>query len=66
MAAQKQVHTVPTDKGWRNKAGNNRPISNHKNKKLAEKAGRKVAIERRAIHIVHNTDGSVNRKVSYA
>ena len=66
MAAQKQVHTVSTDKGWRNKAGNNRPISNHRTKKLAEKAGRKLAIERKALHIVHNTDGRVTRKVSYA
>ncbi len=66
MAAQKQVLTVPTDKGWRNKAGNNRPISNHRTKKLAVKAGRKLAMERKAVHVVHNTDGSVQRKVSYS
>jgi hypothetical protein len=66
MAAQKQVHTVPTDKGWRNKAGNNRPISNHRTKKLAEKAGRKHAIKRKAVHVVHNSDGSVARTVSHA
>lgn len=66
MAAQTQVLTVSTDKGWRNKSGNHRQFSNHRTKKLAEKAGRKLAIERRAMHIVHNTDGSVQRKVSYA
>jgi hypothetical protein len=66
MAAQTKVLTVSTDKGWRNKAGNNRPISNHRTKKLAEKAGRKLAMERSALHIVHNTDGTVQRKVSYA
>lgn len=66
MAAQKMVLTVSTDKGWRNKAGNNRSISNHRTKKLAEKAGRKLAIERKALHVVHNSDGSVARKVSYA
>lgn len=57
--ARKQVHTVSTDKGWRNKAGNNRPISNHRTKALAAKAGRKVAIEREAEHVIHKSDGSV-------
>ena len=66
MASQKQVLTVSTDKGWRNKAGNNRPISNHRTKKLAEKAGRKLAMERNALHVVHNTDGSVQRVFPYA
>ena len=66
MAAQKRVLTVSTEKGWRNKAGNNRPISNHRTKKLAEKAGRKLAMERSALHVVYNTDGSIARKVSYA
>jgi hypothetical protein len=40
-----EIHTKPGPKGWRNTAGT-RHISNHKTKALAEKAGRKVAMER--------------------
>ena len=68
MAARKprkEVHTVPTDKGWANRAKNNRKISNHRTKALAEKAGRKVAMKRHALHIVHKSDGSVASKRSY-
>ena len=28
MASRKEVHTVPTDKGWANRAANHRRISN--------------------------------------
>jgi hypothetical protein len=66
MAAQKQVHTVPTEKGWRNNAGNGHKISAHRTKALAEKAGRKLAMERKGIHVIHKSDGSVARKVSHA
>ena len=66
MAAPKQVHTVSTEKGWRNNAGNGHKISAHKTKKLAEKAGRKLAMERKGIHVVHKSDGSVARQVSYS
>ena len=71
MAARKprkprrEVHTVPTDKGWANRAKNNRKISNHRTKALAEKAGRKVAKARSALHVVHKSDGSVASKRSY-
>jgi hypothetical protein len=65
MAARKEVHTVPTDKGWANKAANHRRISNHRTKALAEKAGRKVAIERGADHVVHKSDGVIARTTSY-
>jgi hypothetical protein len=59
-----EIHTKPGPKGWRNVAGT-RHISNHKNKTLAEKAGRKIAMERGGDHVVHKMDGSVARKVSY-
>jgi hypothetical protein len=65
MASRPEVHTVPTDKGWANKAANHRRISNHRTKSLAEKAGRKVAQARHALHIVHKSDGSVATKRSY-
>ena len=61
----RQVHTVPTEKGWRNRAGT-RPISNHRTKALASKAGRKQAIERKAEHLIHRRDGSVGERHSYA
>jgi hypothetical protein len=62
--ADRTVNTVPTDKGWANRAGT-RPISNHRTKTLAQKAGRKQAIERRAMHVIHKQDGSVASKHSY-
>lgn len=65
MASRPEVHTVPTEKGWANKAKNNRRISNHRTKALAEKAGRKVAQARGALHFVHKSDGSVATKRSY-
>ncbi len=65
MASRKEVHTVPTDKGWANRAANHRRISNHRTKALAEKAGRKVAMARNALHIVHKSDGSVATSRSY-
>jgi hypothetical protein len=60
----RQVHTVPSDKGWRNKAGT-RPISNHRTKALAQKAGRKQAIERKAQHVIHKSNGSVDVTRTY-
>jgi len=65
MASRKEVHTVPTEKGWANRAANHRRISNHRTKSLAEKAGRKVAMARHALHIVHKSDGSVATTRSY-
>ena len=65
MAARKEVHTVPTEKGWANRAKNYRRISNHRTKALAEKAGRKVAMARGAIHVIHKSDGTIAAKRSY-
>jgi hypothetical protein len=66
MAPRREVHTVPTDKGWSNKAANGYKLSNHRTKSLAEKAGRKAAMARSALHVVHKQDGTVGRKTSYA
>ena len=66
MASRREVHTVMTKKGWANKAANGYKLSNHRTKSLAEKAGRKAAIARSALHVVHKQDGSVGRKTSYA
>lgn len=62
--ARKEVHTVPTDKGWANKAGN-RALSNHQKKATAQDAGRKQAIDRKAEHVIHNKDGTIGQKNSY-
>lgn len=51
MAKRKEVHTVPTDVGWANKAGN-RTLSNHRKKETAQAAGRKQAIQRKAEHVI--------------
>jgi Uncharacterized protein conserved in bacteria (DUF2188) len=62
--ARKEVHTVPTDKGWANKAGN-RTLSNHQKKETAQQAGRKQAIDRKAEHVIHKKDGTIGEKNSY-
>ncbi len=62
--AKGEIHTKPGKKGWKNTAGN-LPLSNHKNKALAVKAGRKVAEERGGEHVIHKADGSIDRKVSF-
>ncbi len=62
--ARKEVHTVPTDKGWANKAGT-RTLSNHQKKETARRAGRKQAIERKAEHVIHKKDGTIGEKNSY-
>jgi hypothetical protein len=59
-----EIHTKPGAKGWRNTAGT-RHLSNHRTKALAEKAGRKVAMDRRGDHIVHKQDDTIARKTSY-
>lgn len=59
-----EIHTKPGAKGWRNTAGT-RHLSNHKTKALAEKAGRKAAMDRGGKHVVHKQDGSVAREASY-
>ena len=65
MAPRREVHTIATDKGWATKAANGHKLSNHRTKSLAEKAGRKAAMARSALHVVHKQDGSVGRKTSY-
>ena len=64
MAKRKEVHTVPTDVGWANKAGN-RTLSNHRKKETAQVAGRKHAIQRKAEHVIHKKDGTIGAKNSY-
>lgn len=62
--ARNDVHTVPTDKGWANTAGN-RTHSNHQKKATAREAGRKQAIDRKAEHVIHSKDGTIAQKNSY-
>ena len=63
--AQKEVHTVPTERGWANRAGSY-AISKHRKKANAQKAGRKQAIERKARHTIHRKDRTVAETHSYA
>lgn len=55
---EKEIHTVPTGKGWANRAGTY-TISKHKKKQLAVKKGRKIASVRDAKLVIHKQDGSV-------
>jgi hypothetical protein len=63
--AKKEVHTVPTDKGWANKLPGGKVLSNHKRKDTAQAAGRKQAIQREAEHLIHKKDGTIGQKNSY-
>ena len=57
---KKEIHTVPTEKGWANRAGTY-TLSRHKKKELAVKRGRKIANERDAKLVIHKQDGSIAR-----
>ncbi len=63
--AKKEVHTVPTDKGWATKLPGGKVLSNHKRKDTAQAAGRKQAIQRQAEHLIHKKDGTIGQKNSY-
>jgi len=57
---QKEIHMVPTESGWANRAGTY-TLSRHKKKELAVKRGRKIANERNARLVIHKQDGSIAR-----
>lgn len=61
---KKQIHTVPSEKGWTNKQGG-QELSKHKTKAAAEAAGREKAKDKKAEHVIHNADGTISKRNSY-
>ena len=64
MAKRKEVHTVPTDVGWANKAWQPHP-KQPPQEGAAQAAGRKQAIQRKAEHVIHKKDGTIGAKKSF-
>lgn len=66
MANNKQIHTVHRPNGWGNiKAGASKVSKIYATKPPAQAAGRKTAINQKAEHIIHNTDGKIGSRNSY-
>lgn len=64
--SQKQVHTVHRPGGWGNlKAGASRVGKIYATKAQAQAAGRKVAVNQKAEHIIHNLNGKIGSRNSY-
>lgn len=66
MAAKKNIHTTPTDKGWQNRREDaGRATSTHKTKAEAQAAGRASAKKDGVEHIIHKKDGTISERNSY-
>jgi len=59
------VHTVPSPNGWLNKLNGQVVGPTYSLKERAVAEGRRLAIDNRAEHTVHNEDGSIAYKNSY-
>ena len=60
------IHTVPHDDGWANRAEGNERVSNTASTKAeAQAEGRQMAIDRGVEHVVHNVDGKIGQKQTY-
>lgn len=64
--ARSNIHTVPHDDGWANRAEGNQRVSNTASTKAeAQAEGREMAIDRGVEHVIHNTDGKIGEKNTY-
>lgn len=66
MAANRPIHTVPTDEGWQNRregASRGGPIFATKLK--AQNAGKAQAMRDKTEHIIHNKNGEIGVRHSY-
>ncbi|ASR39810.1 hypothetical protein BAY61_30185 [Prauserella marina] len=60
------IHTVPYEGGWANKAEGNKRVSNTaKTKAEAQAKGREMAKQRGVEHVIHKTDGTIGEKNTY-
>ncbi len=61
---KKSVHTVPRGKGWAVKSVG-RTVSVHRKKSTAQAAGRTVAKQRHAEHVIHDRNGRIGGSNTY-
>lgn len=64
MPSRKDVHTVPSGKGWANKVGGE-VVSTHRLKENAVERGRDIARHNHGEHLIHNQNGRIGRRNSY-
>jgi len=64
--ARKQVHTAtnPKGSGWVNKVGGE-VVSTHRRKDTAVERGREIAQDKKAEHVIHKVDGTIQNSNSY-
>lgn len=62
----REIHTTPNPdgEGWVNQMSG-KIVSRYRTKLMAERAGRRLAIENGAEHVVHRRDGTIGQKNSY-
>lgn len=66
MAGQERnVQTVPMGDGWANKVGGMQIGETFRTQEAAVAAGRQLAMQSRAEHSIHGTDGKIREKNSY-
>lgn len=64
--AKKNVHVVPSGRGWAVKTeGTQKPLSNHRTQQTASGAGRKVAQQNQSELVIHRPNGQIRDKDSY-
>ncbi len=64
--AKKNVHVVPTNKGWAvKKVGNTKASSTHPTQKDAIKAGTQAAKNEQSELLIHGKDGKIREKNSH-
>ena len=62
----KNIHVVPSDKGWNvKKEGQTKPLSQHRTQAAAWDAGRPKAKANEAELIIHGRDGKIREKDSF-
>lgn len=68
MSHRPNIHTTFNKQAgnWRNiSEGASRPGKAYQTKQAAQIAGRKIAIERRVEHLIHNKTGEIGARNSY-
>ncbi|WP_104113442.1 DUF2188 domain-containing protein [Micromonospora chalcea] len=64
--AKGDIDTYQQDGQWKNRPeGNERASSRHDTKAEAEAAGREMAVERGAEHVIKKQDGTIGEKNTY-
>lgn len=68
MAAKNNIHTTYNKSAgnWRNiREGASKPAKVYPTKSAAQTDGRRIAINQRTEHLIHNQDGKISQRNSY-